>query len=1514
MSSHSLSGLGYCRVKALEKARLAAVVVLGGLICVLAFASAPALALNTHAFSSSFAGAGAGAGQVSSPAGVAVDLATHDVYVADTGNARIDEFEANGTFIRAWGWGVADGLPVFETCTLSCQAGIPGSGPGQFTSPTFVAVDNSTGASKGDVYVGDRGDELVTKFSESGALVEPWGVKGQLSGPCEKPGESSPCPGSKLGSFEALGGIGGIVVGATGTLDVLNPNQGFLFEFDQNGRYDAKFGVIRGTEPNGLGVDGAGDLFKVNGDDSVEEITQSEEGDVGQVTSGVSATELAIDPAGENLYAVEAGAVAHYAFNGAGEVIEGASTCAVVPEAGCAPTDSFGSGTLTGGSGVAVDPSSNRVYVADAASDLIDVFTPGVVPDVKLEPASSVTPDAATLNGAVNPDGIPVSSCRFEYKTASETSFVKTASCTPTPGAGTESVPVSAKLSGLTPGSTYDYRLAASNDQGTNYGEATLTTPPAVEALSTGAAEAITSTGARLSGSLSPDGTEAHYYFEYGTSPEYGSTSPAPPGTDAGKGGAECTPPGGVKCSPVAAETTLTGLQPNTTYHYRLVGSNAFGTTRGGDATFTTLGPPSIAATAAEAITKTSATLTAHLDPDGFDTKYRFEYGETAAYGASTAEGELTSELSSEQEVRATLAGLKAGATYHFRLVAINQAGSPQDGPDQTFETVSPALVEGPWATNVAATSATLAARIDPLSSSTTYRLEWGTSTAYGHVFSGSVGEGDGYVAVGGFHIQNLEPNVTYHYRLIAINEAGTITGADHALTTQPAGEELTLPDGRAWELVSPTKKGGALIQPLTGYHTIEAAGEGAAIAYEASDAIGENPVGKSQVTEVLSVRAPSGWSTRNISMPRSLPPEGTAAEGAEQGVFNLFSSNLSLGVAEQTQSSVRPLSAEATERTPYLRNDLTCEAQPRACYTPLVTPADVEPPSQPYGGENGATEMIVVGATNDLSHLVLQSPYALTSEAVSGLGKKGASQPNLYEWSGGHLQLVNVLPDGTSKPGAHLGYEAVGRPYVVAHTISNDGRWIVWSFGAEGPASKELFVRDMVAKRTVPVGGSHANFQTMSSDGSRIFFRENGELYELNSGTGAQTDLTASHKSGEASAGVQDAILGSSEDGSYVYFVAKGVLATGAASGADNLYVLHDGADGWSTTHIATLSGEDEHSWFWNGPGQGACNCEGVEHNKVSARVSPNGRYVTFMSDRSLTGYDNTDAVSGQPDEEVYLYDAAANRLVCASCNPTGARPVGALDGHEGLLVDPERAWAAIAEEGSSAGEHWLAGIIPTWQGALAGPTQSISFYQPRFLSNQGRLFFDSPDSLAPQATDGLMNVYEYEPTGLGSCTMGSWTFHEATAGCVSLISSGTSGSESSFYDASESGDDVFFITASRLVPADVDTAYDVYDAHVCTTEAPCSAAPVSSPPCTSGDSCKAAPSPQPPIFAAPPSETFNGAGNVVPEATKGTSNRKTRRVQCKKGYVKKHGRCVKKHKRLKKRARKASNDQGAR
>ena len=155
--------------------------------------------------------------------------------------------------------------------------------------------------------------------------------------------------------------------------------------------------------------------------------------------------------------------------------------------------------------------------------------------------------------------------------------------------------------------------------------------------------------------------------------------------------------------------------------------------------------------------------------------------------------------------------------------------------------------------------------------------------------------------------------------------------------------------------------------------------------------------------------------------------------------------------------------------------------------------------------------------------------------------------------------------------------------------------------------------------------------------------------------------------------------------------------------------------------------------------------------------------------------------------------------RLVCASCNPNqeagGAfrRPHGVFDTEDageglGLLVDRPEIWQ----------HHWLAASIPGWNFNITNATPS-ALYQPRYLSDSGRLFFDSPDALVPQDDQrqgGRLRVRAPRASAAA----------QYSSGCIGLISSGTSSQESAFLDASENGDDVFFLTAAQLVSADTD------------------------------------------------------------------------------------------------------------
>jgi hypothetical protein len=333
--------------------------------------------------------------------------------------------------------------------------------------------------------------------------------------------------------------------------------------------------------------------------------------------------------------------------------------------------------------------------------------------------------------------------------------------------------------------------------------------------------------------------------------------------------------------------------------------------------------------------------------------------------------------------------------------------------------------------------------------------------------------------------------------------------------------------------------------------------------------------------------------------------------------------------------------------------------------------------------------------------------------------------------------------------------------------------------------------------------GGGGPQFQTASSDDSRVFFTDperltedstaesptptGGDLYVYEEASRKVTDLTVDHNASE-SAEVQGTVPGAGEDGSAVYFVARGVLSTapnaeGASpvAGSENLYVVERAGAGWGAPKfIAALSSDDRPDW--GGEEEASSNL-----GRLTARSSPNGRYFTFMSQRSLTGYDNRDVSPGAPrDAEVYLFDAASGRLECASCRPSGARPHGVFDPagnvSPGLLVDRRRSWE----------ERWLAASVPGWT------TQSVVLapYQSRYLSDSGRMFFNATDGLVPQDTNKVMDVYQYEPPGVGSCSTKSTTYSSSSAGCVNLISSGGSKEESAFLDASENGNEAFFLT----------------------------------------------------------------------------------------------------------------------
>jgi hypothetical protein len=624
----------------------------------------------------------------------------------------------------------------------------------------------------------------------------------------------------------------------------------------------------------------------------------------------------------------------------------------------------------------------------------------------------------------------------------------------------------------------------------------------------------------------------------------------------------------------------------------------------------------------------------------------------------------------------------------------------------------------------------------------------------------------------------------------------------------------------------------------------------GEAVTYAAAGDFADS-TGNTVEDQFLSRRGPEGWSTQAIT-PVHQPAQTETAPSYETMAFT---PELTEGIASTNASltSEGPVVSNFKEPPWGLYVDNFADHSYRYVANEYYFPFNTE------------------GTSTDLSHVVFGAyqtsewvngsvvPVSVTNQGETIGATVGSAYFDAGSESYGNNAWHAVSANGSrvyfTSPGGALG--AVGVVYVRVNAEQPQSPMKVVNGKAECEVPADACTIDVSAsQRTVadPDPPQTARYWGASADGSRVFFTSKAELtedaytgpadnaanlyeYDLERPEGERLkDLTVDHADGEGAA-VQG-VAQISEDGSYVYFVADGALAGEAVAGKPNLYVSHEGG---APKFIATLATGDSPTW----------EDEGVETDFSSfgpevnnAVVAPDGTRLAFVSERSLTGYDNQEA------PEIYLYDAERNGLVCASCNPSGARPVGLS--------------------------------------ALPSGRISIAEHRPRALLDDGALFFDSADALVPHASDGRQNVYEYEN------------------GHIYPISNVAGGYESFFMDASANGDDVFFGTADQLLPQDTSNNVVVYDARV-GGGFPVTVAP---PSCDNGDSCKPPPSPQPGVFGAPGSATFSGPGNITPVVTGAVVKAKAKSVKCKKGYEKKKGKCVKK---AKKKAKKLSDRKGS-
>jgi len=1157
-------------------------------------------------------------------------------------------------------------------------------------------------------------------------------------------------------------------------------------------------------------------------------------------------------------------------------------------------------------------------FEVDPASPPIHFETKPAPPEIvaESESAAPVTPDEEALGAQVNANN-QETTYTFEYSLKAKGETLE-APVTTLSGAvtkepfGAQQVTVNAP--GLVQNTTYYYRVTAEN---TAHEKAI---PGKVESFTTLLetpetlpANPVTSSAATLNGVLSPNATArgeaGTYEFAYRQSPsecqgEGGKTAPAPPA------GA----PGGKE----AVSVTLTGLPPDTTYTYCLLERSAANATAVGLAvTFTTRGA-GISEEYVSNVEATAAILHAQIDPNESSTTYHFEYDTTpyttsAPHGTSQPlPGAVIPAGTSPVPVNAQLQSLQPGATYYYRVVAVSELSPTEletfDGPNKTLTTPAEPTTTAETCPNARARTEQPYGQALP--DCRAYELvsplnkdDRGAEAIDSRAAVSDQSPAVAYVSQGSFsgpqgsrkvdrYISRREPE---HDRwstqsitpLSTAFEAGRVAFAELLFTPDLsqgllASEDVPLVEGEAagyinlyvadlasnpasYQTVSNVNPPG--IQPYA-----ESGQDGFPDAVGAStdlshvvftaffDLTPNAPVEEHQRYHVYE------WAGGKLSLV-DVPPAGTkfkdgATAGAEAGAP---------GDSYPEDGDVwHAVSANG------LRVFFTVGQE---------LPGQPTPAGQLYVRENPEQEASQVNGQGECT----QPAKACTVE-VSASQRTDCADHNPC--------------NGTPEPDLN------------------------------GP--QPAYYRDANAEGTRVFFTSKAELtndaNTGPDDTTANLYEYNVETGVL---TDVTAPTEAEDPEGAAVLGLVTAGENAGEENSYVYFVANGVLASNENANGEtaqpgdclekvaedigefagqhftcNLYVTHYTGGKWETKFIATLAGGDEPKGAagsaieehddegdWRGEEGGTLNND-LGPGSHTVRVTPDGTTLAFESERSLTGYDNEPVQPGAgatgdkctergqelresdpavPCREVYLYHVESSShpptLVCASCDPSGARPVGP------------------AELGGQEEEVANGFLVP-----------SVHYLPHNLSGTGGRLFFQSPDALVPHDSNNQTDVYEWEQpaspaevaNGENSCTSSSPTFSVSGGGCVFPISDVAGDFESRFMDASPSGDNVFVETKDQLVPeADADSRANVYDVRV-GGGFPVSLAP---PVCDNGDSCKPPVSAQPSIFAASGSATFSGLGNPAAAVAAPPSKKTVKKtVKCKKGFVKnKQGKCVK-------------------
>ena len=938
---------------------------------------------------------------------------------------------------------------------------------------------------------------------------------------------------------------------------------------------------------------------------------------------------------------------------------------------------------------------------------------------------------------------------------------------------------------------------------------------------------------------------------------------------------------GSAQCSPDAAESPpgsnytedrevsaeLTGLTTGETYHYRLVAENEKGVNYGKDQSVI---PPFVLETQtlpADQVNTGGARLNASMDPDGIPTEFKFEYGVTDHYGFSTP---LTSAGSGSglENVNATLSGLPSGRTFHYRIVA-EASGGKTYGDDMTFRTASTPVISGVDATEVTANSAVLHAQINPVGFETEYLFEYGSTPEYGNkipVSLESVGAGSEPVEVTQ-KITGLTSGITYHYRVIAKNEWGSAESPDTTFDFAPptcpnahVRQQTTasyLPDCRAYELVSPSVAGAALLEPSDW-----AAHRTTNEEYSRSDPWIQNRGFATSPSRF------SYWSAIS-TVKDSHSPVGLSdmymATRTNQGWVT--------GVPGWQNNDAYETGRKICSETQELCIDHS--ASSFAGYTPDGSPLVAS-----------ASGKYIMRLPTNLSIISSEHPKIY----FGGVSMSGNF--NHYVFSSSDFTLGSLFPEPTDGPVFAPGglHEGLGSAYdndIGARTVNiiskmPNGTDIM----LEGP--KELYERGFDFPGISP-DGSHILMQTPATEGSvlvHLFMR-------VTTGVPVTYDI---------SRGAAVHVIGMTRSGDKVYFTTTESLVPADTDTSTDVYMWQENGEheadelsvisqgnghgntdecsasgGWtSKCGAVAVSPEREHpneNLAVSMPGQDDVFAEdsgdiyfyspelldplhpGIENEKnlylyrngaiqlVSTldagtsidrmQISPNGRRGAFLTKSQMTG-DNTEGY-----EQVYTYDADTRIIRCASCHPDGTSPT---------------ADASVSEGG-------------------------------RFMANDGRTFFSTKDPLVPRDRNGnITDVYEYVDgrPQLITSGIGGKDFTGGSEVLSLFLSPEYTGLEA----VSRDGTDVYFSTFDTLVKSDLNGEFvKFYDARTGGgfPEEPELA------PCAAADECHGADS-SAPVAPVVSSDINLGVGGNVVNNNAGRKGSKSKHKKAKRRHKGKH------------------------